>query len=128
MNLQETHVLTAGKVALLLAAASVTATANETGVLIAPARGQAAAVLQVGAATAGTNPTLDFKLQSSDDNSTYTDIPGAVATQTTTVATNQLIPFTPGAVGKYVRAVVTVGGTSSPAFPVAASLVYFPVV
>jgi hypothetical protein len=127
MNLQETHVLTAGKAALLLAAASITASANETGVAVAPARGQAAAVLTVGAATAGTLPTFDFKLQSSEDNSTnWTDIPGAAATQVTTVASAQLIPFTPGAVQKYVRAVVTIGGTSSPAFPAAAVLVYWP--
>jgi hypothetical protein len=128
MNLQETHVLTAGKTALLLAAASIAASANETGVAIAPARGQAAAVLSVGAATAGTLPTFDFKLQSSDDGTTYTDIPGAVAAQVTTVASTQLIPFTPGAVGKYIRAVVTIGGTASPAFPASAVLVYFPTV
>jgi hypothetical protein len=127
MNLSETHVLAAGKTALLLAAASVVASANGTGVDMngLGARGHAAAVLTVGAATAGTLPTMDYKLQSSPDNSTWTDIPGAVATQTTTVAGTQLIPFLPGSVGRYIRGVATIGGTSSPAFPMSAVLVYW---
>jgi hypothetical protein len=126
MNLAETHVLAAGKVATLLAASLVAATANETGIAVTPpARGHAAAILSV-ANVQGTLPTFDFKLQSSDDNSTnWTDIPGAAAVQTTTVANVQMIPFLAGAVGKYVRAVVTIGGTSTPEYYASAALVYF---
>ena len=126
MNLSETHVLTAGKAVSLLDPAAVLATANGTGVLIGPgARGHAAAIVSVAAAGAGTLPTFDYKLQSSDDNSTFVDIPGAAIAQVTTVKKVTMLPFLPASCGKYIRGVVTIGGTSSPSFLASAELVYW---
>lgn len=126
MNLSETHVLAAGVAVSLVDPASVTASANGAGVAITPpARGHAAVIAMIDAASAGTLPTADFKLQSSPDNSTWTDIPGAVAPQTTTVKRVVMIPFLPGQVGKYIRPVTTIGGTASPAFTMSAVLVYW---
>lgn len=126
MNLSETHVLAAGIAVSLLDPASVVASANGAGVAITPpARGHAAVIVDTAAASAGTLPTFDLKLQSSQDNSTWTDIPGAAISQVTTVKKTQMIPFLPGSVGKYIRPVTTIGGTSSPAFFASAVLVYW---
>lgn len=128
MDLQYTHVLAAGAAVTLLTAADVAASANGAAHAITPpARGTAAVVLNVGAATAGTLPTFDFKLQTSDDGTTgWVDVPGTNAAQVTTVASAQLLPFRPGEQKKYVRSVVTIGGSSSPSFPASATLVYMP--
>lgn len=127
MNLSETHVLAAGIAVALLDPAAVVASANGAGVAVAPvARGHAAALVMVDAAGAGTNPTFDYKLQSSDTSGgTYVDIPGAAIPQVTTVKGVFLLPFLPGAVGKFVRGVSTVGGTSSPSFVASAALIYW---
>jgi hypothetical protein len=127
MNLAETHVLAAGVAVSLLDPAAVAASANGAAVAITPpARGHAAVILMVDAASAGTLPTFDFKLQSSDaSGSGFADIPGAAAPQTTTVKGVYMIPFLPGAVGKYIRGVSTVGGSASPSFTASAVLVYF---
>lgn len=127
MNLSETHVLAAGKAISLLDPATVTATANGTGVAIGPgARGHAAAVVMVDAAGAGSSPTFDYKLQSSDAlGGTYVDVPGAAIAQVTTVKSVTLLPFLPGQVGKFIRGVVTIGGTSSPSFVASVALIYW---
>lgn len=123
MDLQYTHLAAAGAVASLLGAADVTASGNGTGVKVAGMKGTAVAILNCGAATAGTNPTMDIKLQESDDNSTnWTDVPSGAFTQVTTVAGVQAIPFRPGERKAYIRAVKTIGGTSSPSFPLSATL------
>jgi hypothetical protein len=126
MDLEYTHALAAGVALSLLAAADVSATANGAAHAITPpARGTAAVVLNVGTASAGTLPTLDFKLQTSDDGSTsWVDIASTVAAQST-AANAQILAFRPGEQKKYIRHVVTIGGTSSPSFPVSATLVYF---
>jgi len=70
--------------------------------------------------TAGSTPTLDIKLQESDDDSTYTDISGAAFTQVTDAGTlaavSEKIVVNVEACKKYIRAVKDIGGTSSPAF------------
>lgn len=103
----------------LLPMASVTATGNGTGVDVSQFVGSIAVQLAA-KATAGTSPTLDVKLQESDDDSTYTDISGATFTQVTSAgssaATLEKIAVNVDACKKYIRAVKTIGGTSSPAF------------
>jgi len=76
-----------------------------------------AAILASSAATAGTNPTLDVKLTSSDTSGgTYTDVPGGAFAQVTTSAVAQMIPIDTGKCKRYVKIVGTLGGTSTPTF------------
>ncbi|NBT52114.1 MAG: hypothetical protein EBT12_11290 [Marivivens sp.] len=71
----------------LLACDSRAASANGTGFDLEGsngAEGEAIVILASDAASAGTNPTLDVKLQESDaSGSGYTDISGATFTQVT---------------------------------------------
>lgn len=108
----------------LFNAAARTATANGTGADLktyaAPGPGsqQMKAIITCGTA-AGTTPTLDVKLQESDDNSTFTDISGATFTQLTAAGSEE-IEFQTNK--RYVRAVATIAGTS-PSFTFATLLI-----
>lgn len=64
--------------------------------------------LDVGAAS-GTSPTLDVKLQDSDDNSSFSDVSGASFTQLTDTGAEELRVT---GFRRYVRAAATIGGTS----------------
>ena len=111
----------------LLACDSRTASANGTGFDLEGsngAEGEAIIILSSDAASAGTDPTLDVKLQESSDDSTYTDISGATFTQVTDAASSQKISINTNDVKRYLRAVGTIGGTSSPAFTYAVELIY----
>ena len=66
-------------------------------------------------AQAGTNPTLDVKLQDSPDGSIWFDVPGGAFTQVTAATGQQTLVPTRG-LGNYMRAVATVGGSSTPTF------------
>lgn len=103
--------------------ANVTSSGNGTGVDLQDYDGEAIAILKVGAATAGTNPTMDCKLQESADDSTYTDVSGGGFTQVTTTASQQKISLNTDELKRYVRLVKTIGGTSSPSFPMSAKIV-----
>ena len=95
-----------------LAPAARTATANGTGVDLKDYIGQAKVILHSALGT-GTTPTLDVKLQDSDDNSTFADITGATFTQVTDAAASlQAIGVDVDKVKRYVRAVATIGGTT----------------
>ena len=112
----------------LLACDARTASANGTGFDLEGsngAEGEAIVILASDAASAGTNPTLDVKLQESSDNSTFTDISGATFTQVTDAAQAlEKITINTNDVKRYLRAVGTIGGTSSPAFTYSVALVY----
>ena len=112
----------------LLACDSRTASANGTGFDLEGsngAEGEAIVILASDAASAGTSPTLDVKLQESSDDSTYTDISGATFTQVTDAAQAlEKISINTNDVKRYLRAVGTIGGTSSPAFTYSVALVY----
>ena len=73
----------------------------------------AAFVLEVGAVT-GTTPTLDVKIQESDDASTWSDVSGATFTQVTATGNSQIIRVEDlnNTRSRYLRAVLTLGGTS----------------
>lgn len=90
----------------------VTATANGTGI---DTQGfyDGAVVLEVGTVS-GTTPTLDVKLQESDDNSTFVDIAGATFTQVTASNSSQIkrIRELNLARKRYVRALATIAGTT----------------
>jgi hypothetical protein len=101
-------------------------TSAGTGVDLRSAVGEAVAILACSAATAGTNPTLDVKIQDSADNSTFADVTGYTFTQVTNADSLQTLRIDPRLVRRYVRAYATIGGTSSPSFPVTALIAYVP--
>lgn len=97
--------------------AARTATGNGTGVDVQTLDGDLFVILDSAAASAGTNPTLDIKLQSSDTSGgTYFDITGATFTQVTSSASQQAITISKDEARRWIRIVYTIGGTSSPSF------------
>lgn len=87
------------------------------------AEGEAVVILDSEAGS-GTNPTMDVKLQESDDNSAWSDISGATFTQVTDGgAAFEKITVNTNDIGRYVRAVATLGGTT-PVFVFSVALVY----
>lgn len=93
------------------AIAARTATVTATGVDISGYKG-GVIVQQLVGVVSGTTPTLDGKLQSSPDNSTWTDISGATFTQVTATDSFQKIGVQVQAAAKYLRYVGTIAGTS----------------
>jgi len=89
-----------------------TASANGGGVDMRDYVGKVKVIL-ASSAGGGVDHTLDVKLQDSPDNSTFTDITGAAFTQITNAAdlTEDLGINIDGA-ARYIRAVVTIAGTS----------------
>ena len=112
----------------LLACDARTASANGTGFDLEGsngAEGEAIVILASDAASAGSSPTLDVKLQESANNSDWSDISGATFTQVTDAAQAlEKITINTNDVKRYLRAVGTIGGTSSPAFTYSVALVY----
>jgi hypothetical protein len=112
----------------LLPLASRTSSANGTGVDISAYDGQAVALLVYGDCSGDgvyNDQTFDFKLQESDDNSTWSDIPGLSFTQLTDASTagkeEKAVPIRERK--KYIRAVFTYGGTSGGSCPCALVLI-----
>lgn len=113
-----TNILGALAPVALIPATSLTANTNGTGVDVSAYDGVALVTVDL-VNTAGTNPTADIKLQHSDTSGgTYTDISGAAITQVTTALTSARtqLALDVSATKKFVRAVFTIGGTSSPAW------------
>lgn len=100
----------------LAAAASRTTTLTGTGVDLQPYEGRVELILTSSAATAGSSPTLDVKVQDSADNSSFADVSGLTFTQVTDAASVQSLAINKPALRRYVRVIGTIGGTSSPAF------------
>lgn len=103
---------------------SITATGAITGVDCGGITSQLVAFIAA-LNTAGTNPTLDVKLQHSNDNGStdaYADISPAVAITQITTAGAKLVKLTVESpdIKRWVRAFVTIGGTASPAYTVSA--------
>ncbi len=114
------------QVLTLVAPAPVAASATSTGVLVHTGcmEGRIIAVLNAGAATAGTTPTLDAKVVQSDDGSTWSDVAGAAFPQVTdAAAVVSAIPLKIGELKAYLAVEFTLGGTNSPSFPVAVTLI-----
>ena len=109
-------------IASALPADQLSLSTNGTGVDFREYIGNVAAVLDSEAGT-GTTPTMDVKLQDSADNSTFVDISGAVFAQVTDAgAAYETIHIDLRGVGRYVRAVATITG-STPKFICAVSLI-----
>ena len=97
----------------VLAPAAQTATANGAAVDMQTYIGQVKFILSSTAGT-GTTPTLDVKLQDSANGTTgWADITGAAFTQVTDAAdANEAIGVAIDGAERYVRAVVTISGTT----------------
>lgn len=106
----------------LFPCATRTASANGAGVdlqgYVNPGGREMKAYINCGEAS-GTTPTLDVKLQESDDNATFSDIDGAAFSQLTGPGSEE-IHFRTNK--RYVRAVATIGG-GTPSFTFGAFLV-----
>lgn len=101
----------------LAGSASRTSTLTGSAVDLQGLSGEATVILDSSAATAGTNPTLDVKIQDSADGSTgWADVTGAAFTQVTSTASQQRLSVNVSEIKRYVRTVGTLGGTSTPTF------------
>ena len=101
--------------------AARTATVTATGTDLRTYKG-VVKVCQLVGTVSGTSPTLDGKLQSSPDNSTWTDITGATFTQVTAGDSYQSIGVDLRKTGGYVRYVGTIAGTT-PSFTMGVTLI-----
>ena len=70
----------------------------------------------------GTTPTLDAKIQDSADNSVFADVSGKVFVQVGASASIQSLAIDTRAVRRYIRAALTITGTS-PTFGLAVTAV-----
>jgi hypothetical protein len=112
-----THLLNAMAQAVglvLAAAARRTSTLTGTGIDALHYEGVTLVVLNASAGT-GTTPTLDVKLQHSDDNSTFADVTGAAFTQVTSDAGTagvQVMRVNVSDLRRYLRVIGTIAGTT----------------
>ena len=105
-----------------VASASVTATATSSAIDLKEFDGDVLLVLNCAAGT-GSSPTLDIKVQDSDESGgTYGDLSGATFTQVTTSASVQTLEVNKDECKRFIKIVQTVGG-SSPVFVYGISLV-----
>lgn len=100
--------------ALMQLQASNTATATKTSTSVdlkaapgTPRRGLPGRLLVN--TVSGTSPTLDFKIQHSVDNTTFTDLLTLPNGQVTAAGEYSFLMYTPN---QYVRALATIGGTN----------------
>ena len=105
-----------------VASASVTATATSGAIDLKEFDGDVLLVLNCAAGT-GSSPTLDIKVQDSDETGgTYGDLSGAAFTQVTDAASVQTLEVNKDECKRFIKLVQTVGG-SSPVFVYGVSLV-----
>ena len=105
-----------------VASASVTATATSSAIDLKEFDGDVLLVLNCAAGT-GSSPTLDIKVQDSDETGgTYGDLSGAAFTQVTDAASLQTLEVNKDECKRFIKLVQTVGG-SSPVFVYGISLV-----
>lgn len=99
-----------------LVAQTVTGNTNGSAVDMQQSDLPGQAILSCAAAGAGTNPTMNVKIQESVDTTSgnFTDIPGATFAAVTTTDSAQIIKFL--RTKRYLRAVATIGGTAGPSF------------
>ena len=105
-----------------VASASVTATATSGAIDLKEFDGDVLLVLNCAAGT-GSSPTLDIKVQDSDETGgTYGDLSGAAFTQVTDSASVQTLEVNKDECKRFIKIVQTVGG-SSPVFVYGVSLI-----
>ena len=110
------------EISAAVASASVSATATSSAIDLKDFDGDVLLVLNCAAGT-GSSPTLDVKVQDSDETGgTYGDLSGATFTQVTTSASLQTLEVNKDECKRFIKLVQTVGG-SSPVFVYGISLV-----
>jgi len=110
------------EISAAVASASVSATATSSAIDLKDFDGDVLLVLNSAAGT-GSSPTLDIKVQDSDETGgTYGDLSGAAFTQVTTSASLQTLEVNKDECKRFIKLVQTVGG-SSPVFVYGISLV-----
>jgi hypothetical protein len=98
----------------LAPAASRTSTLTGTGIDVLEYEGVALVLLNASAGT-GTSPTLDVKLQHSDDDSTYEDVTSGAFSQVTDAAETagvKVMKLNVSDLKRYLRVVGTIAGTT----------------
>lgn len=98
----------------LAPAASRTSTLTGTGIDVLEYEGVALVLLNASAGT-GTNPTLDVKLQHSDDDSTYEDVNSGTFSQVTDAAESagvKVMKLNVSDLKRYLRVIGTIAGTT----------------
>jgi len=98
----------------LAPAASRTSTLTGTGIDVLEYEGVALVLLNASAGT-GTSPTLDVKLQHSDDDSTYEDVTSGAFSQVTDAAETagvKVMKLNVSDLKRYLRIVGTIAGTT----------------
>ncbi len=107
----------------IVAVLSRTASSVSSGIDVSNYEGTLKVILAAGAATAGTNPTLDVKVQEcATSNGSPTDVTSGAFTQVTTTAGVQTLNFDVSKLKKYVFVAWTLGGTNTPTFPFGAAI------
>jgi len=108
----------------LAAGAVRTSTLTGTAVDLAGYDGVAHLILQSSAATAGTAPTLDCKLQDcATVGGSYADVTGATFAQVTTSDSTEMITVKVQEIKQFVKLIGTIGGTATPTFGFGVSMV-----
>ena len=103
--------------------AALAANANITGIDLRDYVGTVQLAINVGVATAGTDPTYDVYLQSGSlSNGTNATNLNVAATQFTNANAIQVLSVDTRSAGRYLKIVQTIGGTNSPSFPVGITL------
>jgi hypothetical protein len=112
MNLLQANVIE------LAANAVRTSTLTGSAVDVRKYAGMGQIILSTSAATAGTTPTLNVKIQeSATSGGSYTDVPGATFSQVTGAADlTQMIPFDFDACKGFVKVIGTIAGTDTPTY------------
>jgi hypothetical protein len=107
------------------ASAAFAANANVTGIDLRGYQGKVSVVFNIGASTAGTSPTYDASLQSgtASDGSNATAFSPAIAITQATGASFQVLTVDTRVAARYLKIVQTIGGTSSPSFPVSIQII-----
>ena len=98
----------------LAPAASRTSTLTGTGIDVLEYEGVALVLLNASAGT-GTSPTLDVKLQHSDDDSTYEDVTSGTFSQVTDAAETagvKVMKLNVSDLKRYLRVIGTIAGTT----------------
>ena len=98
----------------LAPAASRTSTLTGTGIDVLEYEGVALVLLNASAGT-GTSPTLDVKLQHSDDDSTYEDVTSGAFSQVTDAAETagvKVMKLNVSDLKRYLRVIGTIAGTT----------------
>lgn len=103
------------------AVATVTADGNSSAIDILDYDSNMLITLDCNAGT-GTGRSLAIKIQSSDDNVTFTDVPGGAFTTVTLSASFQTKVINAAEVGRYVRLNFDISGTT-PSYYVSATLI-----